>query len=187
MMHGGLDCLAAIISKNDLQPQEIESVHAYLEASCVEPIFSNRDPQTQVEAQFSVAYNMAVMAFGIKPGIRWQAWETMHDPEIRRFMDKVTFEPHPGYVDALKKDAQARISKVEVSARGKSFVEETHYIKGTPSSNPATYISDDEIIEKFKDNAHRILPPVKVDELCKHLLELDSVDDISAITPLFSL
>ena len=47
----------------------------------------------------------------------------MHNPEIRKFMDKVTFEPHPGYVDALKKDPQARISKVVVSARGKTFVD----------------------------------------------------------------
>jgi len=74
IMHGALDCLAAVIEKNGLRPQEIESIHAYLEASCVEPIFHNRDIRNQVDAQFSVAYNLSVLSFGIKPGVHWQEW-----------------------------------------------------------------------------------------------------------------
>jgi 2-methylcitrate dehydratase PrpD len=187
IMHGALDCLAAIIERNGLCFGEIDSLHAYLEASCTEPVFSNRDIRDQVDAQFSVAYNLSVLAYGIKPGIRWQEWDTMHNPEIRKFMDKVTFEPHPGYVDALKKDPQARISKVVVSARGKTFVEEREFIKGTPTSDPATYITDDELMAKFKDNAFRILPPGKVNEACSRMMDLDSVDDITTIIELIHL
>jgi 2-methylcitrate dehydratase PrpD len=181
IMHGALDCLAAILEKNDLRPQEIDSIRAYLEASCTEPIFSNRKISEQVDAQFSVAYNLAVLSFGIKPGIRWQERDTMNDPEIRRFMDKVTFAPHPGYVEALKKDPQARISKVEVSAGGRTLVEEREYIKGTPSPDPATYITDEELLAKFKDNASRILPSRKVDEAGRRLMDLDSVNHIAAL------
>ena len=137
-----------------------------------------------MDAQFSVAYNLSVLSFGIKPGVRWQEWDTMKNPEIRQFMDKVTFEPHPGYVDALKKDPQARISKVELSARGKTFIEERLYIKGTPTSDPATYITDDELMEKFKDNASLILPPRKVNEACSRLMDLDSVGDVTTIIEL---
>jgi 2-methylcitrate dehydratase PrpD len=187
IMHGALDCLAAVIEKNGLRPQEIDSVHAYLEASCTEPVFSNRDIRNQVDAQFSVAYNLSVLTFGIKPGIRWQEWDTLNNPEIRQFMDKVAFEPHPGYVEALKKDPQSRISKVEVSARGKTFVEEREYIKGTPTSDPATYITDAELMAKFKDNACRILPPGKMNEACSWLMDLDSVDDITTIIELLHL
>ena len=79
-MHGTLDCLAAVIEKNGLRPQEIDSIHAYLEASCTEPIFNNRDIRNQVDAQFSVAYNLSVLSFGIKPGIRWQEWDTLNNP-----------------------------------------------------------------------------------------------------------
>jgi hypothetical protein len=87
-------------------------------------------------------------------------------------------------VDALKKDPQARISKVVVSARGKTFVEEREFIKGTPTSDPATYITDEELMAKFKDNAFRILPPDKVNEACSRLMDLDSVGDITTIIEL---
>lgn len=184
IMHGTLDCLAAVIEKNGLRPQEIDSIRAYLEASCTEPVFNNRDIRDQVDAQFSVAYNLSVLAYGIKPGIRWQERDTLNNPEIRKFMDKVTFEPHPGYVEALKKDPQARISKVEVSARGKLFVEESEYIKGTPTSDPATTITDDELMAKFTDNASFILPTRKVDEAGRRLMDLDSVGDVTTIMEL---
>ena len=186
-MHGALDCLTSVIEKNGLRPQEIDSIHAYLEASCTEPIFNNRDIINQVDAQFSVAYNLSVLAFGIQPGIRWQERDTLNNPEIRRFMDKVTFEPHPGYVEALQRNSQARLSKVEVSARGKTFVEEREFPKGTPSQDPATYMTDDELMAKFKDNARRLLPPDQVDEACRQLMDLDSAGDVSTVIELLHL
>lgn len=187
MMHGGLDCLATIIKDNQLRPEEIDHIHAYLEATCVEPIFNNIDITNQIDVQFSVAYNMSVLAFGIKPGIWWQEYSMINNPEIRRFMDKVTFEPHPAYIDALKRDPNTRISRVEVSARGRTFVEEKDFIKGTITSDPATYITDDELMAKFKDNASRILTSRKVDEACNRLMDLDSVDDVTTVIELLHL
>jgi 2-methylcitrate dehydratase PrpD len=187
IMHGALDCLSVIVEKNDLRHQEIDSIRAYIEASCVEPIFHTRDIQNQTDAQFSVAYNLSVLAFGIKPGVRWQEWDTMNDPAIRQFMDKVTFEPHPGHVEALKRDPHARISRVEVSARGKIFVEERDFIKGTPSANPATYITTNELVAKFEDSASRILPTRKVNEACNRLMDLDNIDDVTQVVELLHL
>jgi 2-methylcitrate dehydratase PrpD len=182
IMHGALDALAAILSRNGLSPREIDGIHACLEASCTEPIFNNREIANQVDAQFSVAYNLAVLSFGIKPGIRWQEWDTMNDPEIRRFMDKVTFEPHPDYVAALQKNSQARISRVAVSARGRTFVEEREFPKGTPSPDPVTTMTDEELLAKFQDNASRILPARKAIEAGSRLLDLESVGDVASIT-----
>jgi len=76
---------------------------------------------------------------------------------------------------------------VEVSARGKTFVEERDFIKGTPTSDPATYITDDELMAKFKDNAFRILPARKVDEACSRLMDLDSVGDVTTVIELLHL
>ncbi|MDQ7096524.1 MmgE/PrpD family protein [Desulfosporosinus sp. PR] len=187
MMHGGLDCLAAILEENKLRPEEIDGIHAYLEATCVEPLFNNPNIANQIDAQFSVAYNMSVLAFGIKPGARWQDLDTMNDPQIRQFMKKVTFEPHPEYVDSLKKDANTRISKVEVAARGRTFVAERAFIKGTITADPATYITDDELMAKFKDNASRILPSRKVNEACSRLIDLDSADDVTKVIEMLHL
>jgi 2-methylcitrate dehydratase PrpD len=187
ILRGGLDCLAAIIEKNNLRSREIDGIHAYIEPSCIEPVFNNRDINNQVDAQFSVAYNLSVLSFGITPGIRWHEWDTMNNPEILRFMSKITFEPHPGYDAALKKNSQARIAKVVLSARGKTFVEERAFAKGSPSPDPSTYMTDADLMAKFKGNASRILPPDKINEACKQLMELDSVNDVSATMQLLRL
>lgn len=184
ILRGALDCLAAIIEKSKLRPQEIDSIHACIEPSCPEPVFNNRDISNQIDAQFSVAYNLSVLSFGVKPGIRWQESDTMNNPEIRQFMNKVTFEPHPDYDEALKKNPQARIAKVVVSARGKTFVKERSFAKGSPSPDPSTYMTDDDLMAKFKDNASRILHPGKMNEACTQLMELEGVNDVSAVMQL---
>ena len=181
MMHGGLDCLKAILEENHLRHDEIESIHAYLEATCVEPVFHSPYMENQLDLQFNVAYNMSVMAFGLKPGARWQDYETMNNPEIRAFMEKVTFEPHPSYVNALEKNVDARISAVEVKARGQVFQAERSIIKGTVTDDPSTSFSDEELIAKFKDNASRILPAGKADEACRLLMDLEQVDDVTKV------
>jgi 2-methylcitrate dehydratase PrpD len=181
ILRGALDCLAAIIQKNSLRPGQIDSIHAYIEPSCTEPVFNNREIGNQIDAQFSVAYNLSVLAFGVKAGIRWQDKETMNNPEIRQFMNKVKFEPHPDYDAALKKDFQARIAKVEVSAGGRTFVEERAFAKGSPSPDPSTLMTEDDLTKKFKDNASGILSPARINEACNQLLKLDRVNDVSAV------
>lgn len=187
IVRGGLDCLAAIIKKNNLRPGEIESLHAYIEPSCIEPVFHNRNIQNQIDAQFSVAYNLSVLAFGGKPGPGWHDWNTLNDPAIRQFMNKVTFEPHPGYAEAMKKNPQARIAKVEVSARGRTFVEERAFAKGSPSPDPSTLMTDDDLITKFKTNASLILTAGKMNEACRQLMELESVGDVGVLMQLLHL
>jgi 2-methylcitrate dehydratase PrpD len=186
-MHGGLDCLAAILAEHHIRPEEIEQIHAYLEASCVEPIFHVQDIQNQVDAQFSVAYNMAAMASGIAPGARWQERETMRHPGVRELMKKVVVEPHPGYVAALQQDRDARLSRVEVVARGQQFAEESSIIKGTVGKDPSAYITDDELTEKFKNNASGILPARKVDEACDQVMDLENVAEVPALVELLRL
>ncbi|HEX3960440.1 MAG TPA: MmgE/PrpD family protein [Trebonia sp.] len=187
IMHGALDCLAAVLAEHRIMPGEIEQVHAYLEASCVEPIFGLRDIETQVDAQFSVAYNIAVLASGIAPGARWQERETMRRPGVLELMKRVVFEPHPDYVAALQRDRNARLSRVEVSARGQVFTAESRFIRGTAGQDPASYITDAELIEKFKNNASLILPPRKVDAACARLMDLENVAEVAEVMGLLRL
>jgi 2-methylcitrate dehydratase PrpD len=181
IMHGALDGLTSIIGQHGLRPGEITRIHACLEASCVQPVFGNRQISNQVDAQFSIPYGLALVALGIPPGSRWQDPEVMHSAEVRQLMDLVSFEPHPGYVDALKKNPQARPSRVEVSARGRIFVAEREYIKGTPTSDPSTSLSDDELLAKFADNASRILPAHRIGAVARQLMALEDINDVRTV------
>jgi 2-methylcitrate dehydratase PrpD len=180
IMHGALDGLASIIEKHGLRPEEIEHIHAGLEASCVQPVFGLREIGNQVDAQFSVPYGLAVMAMGIPPGARWQDPAVMHSEELRRTMAKVTFEPHPGYVEALKKNPKARLSRVEVKARGRILVEDREVIRGTWTADPTTALSDMELLAKFEKNAAEVLPADRARELGSELMALEQVSNIAA-------
>lgn len=185
MMHGGLECLTALVEENSLRPEEIDSIHAYLDPSSAEAMFHNRDIKNQIDAQFSVAYNMSLAAMGIKPGIRWQDGSTIHDPGIRRFMDKVTAGIHPECAKAQEKDGRARVVSVEVKARGQVFTKELRFIKGTVTAGSAMYVSDEERILKFRENTSLILPEYRAEEAIEAVLHLEEKEEIGPVMELF--
>lgn len=182
IMHGGLDCLGKVMADNGISPEEIESIHLYVEPTCVEPVFNNTVIENQIDTQFCIPYNVAVKAYGIKPGVDWQTPETMHDPRIRELMKKVTFEPHPDYVEALRKDPLSRMSGAEVRARGKVFREDSMYIKGTAGTD--TCLSEEELYNKFIDNVSSVLPVENAKAAADKLMKLDEVADINEIMDL---
>jgi 2-methylcitrate dehydratase PrpD len=175
VMHTGLDCLINIINEHDLKPEDIDGIKAYLEAFIAEPIWNNKRIETQMDAQMSVAYNFSVAAHRIKPGPTWQDEAVMRDPGILTFMEKITVEPHPGYLKTLTEDPSTRLSKVQVLAKGKIFSKELKYPKG--SQTKAAYkMSDDELIEKFKENVGEVLPSHKIDIVQNYLLNIEELN-----------
>ncbi len=181
IMHGALDCLAIVLKNYQIRMEEIDSIEAFMEASCVEPIFNNPVLDTQVDAQFNVAFNLAVLSSGLKPGASWQSATTLQDTRIHALMKKIRFAPHPEYVSALKANADARMSKVIVHARGKVFSQEQAFIRGTSSSNSSSSFSDSELIEKFMDNAASILPRSKAERACALVMELENVTHFAQV------
>jgi 2-methylcitrate dehydratase PrpD len=188
VMHGAFDCLAAIVEREDLRPDEIEGIRAYMESSVDEPLWQQlKQVETCVDAQFNVAFTLSLVAHRIEPGPRWSDPDILTNKSILKFMDRITYGEHPRYVEDLGKDPRSRTSKVEVVARGKTFVHEKRYIKGSPSPDPETYMTDDELIAKFRVNAARILTPSKIDAAVDALVHLENVDDVGAVARLFSL
>ena len=181
IMHTVLDCFYQLIEENHLQPEEIEDVKTYADPNCaVLPVWANTDIFTHIDAQLSMPYSIAAAAHRVKIGPEWQDLGTMKDPKIKDFMNKVSIFPHPNFEEALKKDSGSRIGKVEVSARGKIFSEERMFRKGSPAS-PQTRMTDNELVEKFKHNAARVLTLDKVEKLPAMILNLDEIDDTSCL------
>jgi 2-methylcitrate dehydratase PrpD len=184
---GGLNCLSHIIEKEALKPDEIQSIKAYLETNVAEPALQTRELKSQIDAQFNVAYTLSLVAHRVKPGPQWQSIDNLTNQEILKFMGKISYEPHPGFVKTLEEDPRSRLAKVEVIARGKKFVEERKYSKGTPSPDASTYMTNDELMAKFKDNASYILPSNKVHEAATAFLNLEKVAGIREIMKLVSI
>jgi 2-methylcitrate dehydratase PrpD len=181
--HGQLDAFTSILQKNDLQPDEIESVTSY-----ALPFVATQAPydvQTQVDVQFSLPFVFAVAANRVKVGTRWQDWETIRDPKIRAFMKKVKMVVDPWAVETKRKDPKSWPARVEVTAKGKLYKEETRYAKGTNFTDLRA--TDDILFEKFRSNAAQLLPDEKIKRAEEYIFELDKADDITELTSLLTL
>jgi 2-methylcitrate dehydratase PrpD len=184
ILHAPLDVLTRILQDNDIEPDEIESIRAWVEGWVLKPLWLNRDITHVTQGQFSIAHGLAVGAHRIPPGKAWQMPEVVFDPSVLRLMGKVHYEVHPDYAERLTNNPASRPARIEVQARGQTFVGETLYPKGSPSPDPSTRMSNDEISEKFIGNAQGYLKPANIDLALKKLWAADEVSNFRDIVPL---
>ncbi len=176
MWHGVLYCLYEIIEKNNLSPEEIEGVKAYAMVPMDHPLYGNKAVNEIADAQFNARYILSVAAHRVKIGIDWLDPETMSNPDILRFMDKVTWEE---YHTPSPRDPSVVPAKVEVTARGKKFSAEKDYPHGKVGTESA--LTQDELIAKFRHNAVRVLTRGKIDKAVKNFLKLEDVKNIEQL------
>ena len=181
LMHSGLDSFIKIIEENKLMPEDIEKVNLLLDPLTDMPLWHNREIKTHVDAQFSVPYVFAVAAHRIRSGVDWQSPSTITNPNIRRFMNKVSFKSHPHFDEIMLKGKMSSLSCVEVVARGRTFSEEKGWMKGDAFPEEAK-MTDGELTEKFRNNASGILTTDRNDKVVELTFRLDEIKDIRELT-----
>lgn len=174
--HGALDCFYEIIEKNNLSPEEIESVKAYVWVSMDHPLYGNRALKEIADAQFNARYIFSVAAHRVKIGIDWQDPETFSNPDILRFMDKVTWEE---YRIRSPKNPAVIPAKVEVMVRGEKFSGEKDNPRGRVGTESA--MTQHELVAKFRHNAIGVLTQEKIDSAVKNFLKLEDVKNIGQL------
>jgi len=133
-----------------------------------------------------VPYVFAVAAHRVRVGADWQDLDTIARPDIQDFMNKVTFDTHPDFIKKMLEDPMNMLSSVEVVAKGKTFTAEKTWAKGDPYPEIAR-MTDDELIQKFRNNACRILSQDKLDSVIKLVFELEELADVSELAECLSL
>ncbi|MEY4138714.1 MAG: hypothetical protein RLZZ371_896 [Pseudomonadota bacterium] len=176
VVHVMFDCIIKLMQQHGLRPNEIESMLVYVEELAIRPVWLNREIGHVHDAQFSMAHGMAMAAHGFPLGKEWQDPKNVFSPSVMALMDRVQIELHPDHAKPGTRPAH-----VEIRARGQNFVEEKLYAKGSPSPDPSTYMTDVEMIEKFRHNCAGVLPEEQVDGLIDALMQLDQVTDVSAV------
>ncbi len=184
VFHSALDCLSDIIEPNNLKPDEIESITVYDRFGMMGPAPKNmvaeiKAPSSISSAQFNMPYNLSVLAHRIKRGVEWFDADTMNNPDILNFTKKITVLPNPDYDKTLEQDPLAAISKAEVVARGQTFTVERIHRKGTTGTDERP--TDQELIEKFRHNAERIITKQKTEQALSMLTDIERLDDVSTL------
>lgn len=184
--HAPIEVLRKLVADNGLVPSEIESIMAWVEGHVMRPLWTNREIEHVMQAQFSIAHGLSVAAHLIPPGKAWQSEEVVFDPSVIALMDKIDFAVHPDYEKLLTSNAASRPTRIEIRARGQTFVGEKRYPKGSPSPDPGTYVTDSELVEKFAGNAEGVLSADRIDRAVAAFWDLDSIKDVGRLIELLT-
>lgn len=182
VMHAPLDILIDLVAKHDIRVDEIESITAFGEGwAYVLPSFIFRDIRDVPDAQFSFAHSLALAAHRIEPGPKWQTREVVFDPSIMKLMDKVKLEIHPDYVASISQNPSSRPSRVEIKARGQVFAGERKFPKGTPSSEPDSFMTTQQLTDKFRSYVKDLVDQETVDATIDAITHLERVEDFGSV------
>ena len=91
---------------------------------------------------------------------------------------------HPDYVKLLTGHAASRPAKIELRARGTTFAGEKRYPRGSPSPDPSTTLTTDELVAKFCHNAEGVIPRRNIDSIVNAVLDLETVADVGTVMSL---
>lgn len=181
VMHGLFDELIDMVTENHIAPNEIESIDAWGESFVMQPVWVNDDIRNPRDAQFSMTHGLALAAHSIPPGKRWQSEDVIHDRSVLDLMSRSRFHAHPGFAEALAADPSARTTRLELKARGETFIGDRQYPKGVRSQNPDTYMTDDELADKFRRNVDGVLSSADAEQVVSSVFNLEKVDNIGTL------
>lgn len=186
VLHALLDTMTEILDTHAIKVEEIDGIKIYVEGMVEQPVWLNREILTTHDAQFSIAHGIAVGAHRIPPGPRWMDPALVFGASVMGLMEKVTHEVHPDYVKLLTGNAASRPARIEITARGQVFSGERRYPKGSRSPDPASVMTDAELVAKFLRNVEGALPHQSAEDIVEQAMNLANVRDFSAIMRLTS-
>lgn len=175
------DCVIKIVEEHDLQPTEIDAIKIFVEGFAQKPVWTNREILDVHDAQFSMCHGIAVAAHRVTPGKDWLDPQLIHSRSVMELMGKVTSELHPDYIKLLTGNTASRPARVELQARGKTFVAEKRFPKGSPSPEPDTYMTDAELLRKFRHNAKGVLAESNINAVSEAVMNLENIDNIASV------
>ena len=172
-----VDAALALRREHKLSAEQILEIRCFLPGYVVplvaEPAAEKRRPNTSFHGRFSLQHSIAeALVHGTLDKSSF-ADANLKDPRFNDIADRVQI-----VVDPLATDRRQLGGKVEMTlADGRQVSASVEHMTGTPQ-NPMT---TDELINKFKSNADGILTESAIDDLAGAIMNLDRLDDVSAL------
>ena len=176
-LHSNLDNLYALLNEYHFKPEEIDEIRCY--SAKFMDIEGQMNVQTQVDAQFSTPYTIALAVFGYEPGPAWQSKEALTDPTIKAFMPKVKMYTSEDHYTYRQQDTKSWYAKMEIDVKGQTYTSETMYSKGT--NKDGYRIEQSELEQRFFNNSKIVLSSEKIGNAIKILKELEVHDNLEAL------
>src|SRR6185369_6830872 len=178
--HAYLDCALELRRAHALAVEDIEAIECRVPAGEVpivcEPRQAKLRPRTSYDAQFSLPYSVASALLDGRVGLDTYAPERLGEPRRLALAARVTHavDPDsafprgfPGWVQVRLRDGRTLQARAP-DGRG----------------SLARPLPPEAIVEKFRDNAGRALPPAGVAEIERTVLTLDTMADVRTLAAL---
>lgn len=178
-IHSQLDCLVALMERHPVDPEDIQEIRAY-----GVPFVANPDPRnvrTQIDAQFSTPYMLAVAANRLPLDARCQDHARLTDPVIQSMMRRISFGVHPDSDRTKRADPRTYVARIELVTRdGRTLSEDSLYASGTGAIQ-GSRLADEALEKKFLQNAASRLPAAQAQRAMDMIWTLDRVPDVTQL------
>lgn len=166
--HKVLDAVLYLVEAHGIRPEQVERVEVDLQPD--KPTYRYLVPETDLEARYSLGYGVALCLLEGRLGLDEFADAKIGSDRTREMLARIHHVPQePG-------PAQNEVTILLMDGRRLSH--RVEHSKGHPRFNP---MSDDEIQEKFADNAGRLLAAGQVAEAAGMINRLEEIDDIARV------
>lgn len=149
--HAAMEAFREIVLENDLQPEDVEEVVVSLDDAASE-MLHHENPQTGLEAKFSIEFCLAAVLLEDDPGIHEFTDEYVTAPETREQTAKVKRDFKQNLFGGNFANYAARVT-VETTD-GETYTGEMKHAPGHPT-NP---LSESRLRAKFDECTRDVLP-----------------------------
>jgi len=175
--HGHLTATLTLAKEHDIRPEDVAEIRITTSKRCAEhtgdPV--KKYPKNKETADHSSYYLTAIAILDRQIGPAQFTPEKYRDPIVLELIDKVILRGDP----TLDKARPAGISEI-ITKDGRTCSLRVDYPRGH-ARNPMT---DQEVVEKFKDMASVYMSEGQMERLIDAVFELDRLDDVGALLKL---
>jgi len=175
--HGHLTATLTLAREHDIKPEDVAEIRITTSKRCAEHTgdLVKKYPKNKETADHSSYYLTAIAILDRQIGPGQFTPEKYKDPRVLELIDKMFLKGDP----SLDKARPAGISEI-ITKKGETYRLRVDYPRGH-ARNPMT---DDEVIDKFRDMASVHMGDEEVSRLVEAVFSLDKLDDIGDLIKL---
>ena len=172
--HAAMDAMRELVIDHDLEPSDVETVTVALDDAASE-MLHHANPQTGLEAKFSIEFCLASVLLERDPGIHEFTTEYVTAPTTREQTKKVTRAFEPNLFGGEYANYAARVSLTTVD--GEALSNEMIHAPGSPN-NP---LSAERLRAKFDECAMDVLSEEDANAAYDAISDLESAGSLDRL------
>jgi 2-methylcitrate dehydratase PrpD len=178
--HPAADAMLELVNRHGLRPARVASIESLTHSRRLE--HTNRpDPQTAVDAKFSVQYVVSRALTDGRLAIEHFEGDAFRDPGVRNLMRRVRAAPYT--TEHFPEDNHFGAQVTVMTTDGQTLVARVDQPHGRTSANP---LSAEALKIKFDNCARRALPEAAVERLYAAIQDIEKLKDVRAVTDIIA-